>query len=458
MKDATSTKTIRIEPLARITPTAVSWLWPARIPRGKLSVMAGDPGLGKSYLSLRMAATVSTGAMWPDGGRATRGTVLILSAEDDAADTIRPRLDGMGADVARIFMVDTVQDADSELGRFFSLRQDVDVLREAIEDAGADLVLIDPLNAYLAGVDSHKAAEVRGALSPLAAVAADTGAAVVCVHHLNKGSSANALYRASGSLDFIAAARVVHGVAADPDDPERRLFVPLKCNLSTMPAGIGFRVDDSGVVFDHDPVTIGAAEAFANRQADSDDRTERDDAKEFLLGELAAGSVLATDVFASARALSITEKTLRRAAADLNVAKTKTNYRGPWEWSLPKMATTADVDQVAILGTLGESEPENGGVQAPKMATEPQDAHPIDVAILGTLGDSAPVPVDLFDRAAAVVTSTGAASVSLIAKRCKCSVGEADEVMKALEVAGIVGPANGKARAVLMDDYAGQLC
>ena len=180
--------------------------------------------------------------------------MLIVSAEDDAADTIRPRLDRLGADVSRITLIDGVLVDETEYARPFSLKMHVGLLHEAIVAKGATIVIVDPLNAFLGTIDSHKAAEVRGVLSPLAHVAAETHAAIVAVHHLNKGTSPNALYRASGSLDFVAAARVVHGVARDPDNEGRRVFVPVKCNIAAMPEGLGFRIGEEGVVFDTLPV------------------------------------------------------------------------------------------------------------------------------------------------------------------------------------------------------------
>jgi hypothetical protein len=378
-----------------------------------------------------------------------------MSAEDDAADTIRPRLDAMGADVQRVFFVYGVQADNTDVTMPLSLRLDLDQLHEGITNYGADLVVIDPLTAFIAGVDSHRANEVRQLLSPLATIAAETGAAVLGINHLNKGNAANALYRSGGSIDFVAAARSAHGVAADPDDPERRLFFPLKSNLATMPDGIGYRVTDNGVVFDKDPVTIDAAAAFATRQVDPDARCERDGAADFLRGELADGPVPATDVLQSAKDNGLAQITVRRAASELQVVKTKDGYQGRWMWSLSadesKMLTgakDAPANQVSTFGTFDDSEPVSRDSPSSKMLTESKDAHH---PVVSTFDASAAVTADLFGRSAVVVTSTGAASVPLIVKRCQCSADEATAALTALEIAGVVGPANGKARAVLMD-------
>ena len=352
---------LKLTPMADVVPVPVEWLWEGRIPRGKLAVVAGDPGLGKSYLTLKMAAIISAGGEWPDGSRARVGNVLIVSAEDDAADTIRPRLDRLGADVARITMVDGVQRDGSEFAQPFSLKLHVDQLREAIVEKDATIVIVDPLNAFLGGVDSYKAAEVRGLLSPLAHVAGLTHAAVLAVHHLNKSSSSNALYRASGSLDFVAAARIVHGVAADPEAEGRRVFVPVKCNIAAMPEGLGFSIGEQGVVFDGLPVTLDAATAFSTRSIDHEERSEREMAKTFLREELADGPLLANTVYAAAKDHGFSRVTVRRAADDLHVVKHKSGYQGPWMWTLPKDASACagpeDVrpQEASTFGTFDDS-------------------------------------------------------------------------------------------------------
>ena len=198
-------------------------------------------------------------------------------------------------------------------------------------------------------------------LSPLAHVAAETHAAIVAVHHLNKGTSPNALYRASGSLDFVAAARVVHGVAPDPDNEGRRVFVPVKCNIAAMPEGLGFRIGEEGVVFDNLPVNLDAAAAFSTRSIDHEKRSELDMAKEFLQEELADGPVPASTLFTTAKGYGYSVATVRRAAKDLHVRKTKQGFQGAWRWSLPDPRGTAEAsndgrpDNVVTFVTFGDS-------------------------------------------------------------------------------------------------------
>ena len=179
--------------LSDIPAQQVHWLWPGRIARGKVTVFAGHPGVGKSQLALAIAAIaaiVTSGGCWPvDGFRAERGSAVMLSAEDDAADTIRPRLEAAGADLTRCHIIDGVRDRGGgrEMVREFSILDDLPKLATALALVGdAALVIIDPITAYLGAMDSHRNAEVRAALAPLAQLAAKHGVAVLAISHLRK--------------------------------------------------------------------------------------------------------------------------------------------------------------------------------------------------------------------------------------------------------------------------------
>ena len=295
--------------VADVAAVPIRWLWPGRIARGKVTLIAGHPGLGKSQLTLNLAAVVSTGGRWPvDGVRAELGSVVILSAEDDVADTIRPRLEAAGANVGRCHVVDAVRDVDGAgdiHSRAFNLAADVARLEVLLAELGdVALVVIDPLTAYLGDADSHKNAEVRGLLAPLGEMAARCGVAVVCVSHLNKGGSSEALLRVSGSLGFVAAARAAFIVTRDTNNLARRLFLPLKNNLSSDETGLAFTVaphrlangiETSWILWESEPVTVTADEAMVPFEATAD-RTEIADASEWLRDLLATGPVEAREV------------------------------------------------------------------------------------------------------------------------------------------------------------------
>jgi hypothetical protein len=283
-----------------VVPQPVRWLWPGRIARGKVTLLAGDPGVGKSQLALAIAAIVTTGDEFPVEGSAKLGSVIIVSAEDAAEDTIRPRLEAAGADLDRCHIL-------RESGGGFSLADDLPRLETAlaaIEDVA--LVIIDPISAYLGAVNSHNNAQVRGLLGPLADLATRCGAAVLAISHLSKSVEGEAISRVSGSIGFVAAARAAYFVARDPDDGERRLLLPLKNNLGVDSTGYAYRVEPvtlpsgietSRVVWEPDPVTKSADELPRARvNGDSARRTPAAtpnqgarEGRRLFLGDSAAG-------------------------------------------------------------------------------------------------------------------------------------------------------------------------
>ncbi len=333
--------------IADVEAKPIRWLWSGRIARGKVTLLAGHPGLGKSQLTLSLAATVSTGGQWPvDRTGCEHGSVILLNAEDDVADTIRPRLEAAGADLNRVHVLDAVRVAN-ERGethlRSFSLADDVDRLG-ALLDKLPDVVLIviDPISAYLGGADSHNNAEIRALLAPLAEMAARHGVAVVCVSHLNKSAGSEALLRVQGSIAFGAAARAVWGVARDKDNAARRLFLPLKNNLGNDQTGLAFAVEGyrlpggietSRVVWEGEPVTVTAEEAFAPAQQ-SEERGEMDDAKDFLRGLLAGGEVPSKQIRADAEGAGHAWRTIQRAQKSLGIEAVKSSMAGGWVWRL----------------------------------------------------------------------------------------------------------------------------
>jgi RecA-family ATPase len=208
----------RLVRLADAEPQPVEWLWPDRIAIGKVTTIAGDPGLGKSFLTLWLASLLSRGGAFPDrpGEPIEPGETILLSAEDDVNDTIRPRLDVAGADVSRVFALTTGATADGSFAPF-DLTTDIPGLEEILgQKPDVRLLVIDPVSAYLGETDENKNGQIRGLMTPLSDLASRHRIAVVLVTHMNKATGLKAIYRATGSLAFVAAARTVWLVAKDP--------------------------------------------------------------------------------------------------------------------------------------------------------------------------------------------------------------------------------------------------
>jgi putative DNA primase/helicase len=245
LRPLTAIEPIGIFNAALVRTRSVDWAWPGYIALGKLSMLEGDPGDGKSTLTIDLAARWSTGRPLPDG---TNGKgpwpVVMVSAEDDPEDTIVPRLRAAGANLSIVELVTHGARADLP----FDLTVDLPALKASVKRTGARIVVLDPLSAFLGErTDSHNDHSVRRALYPLKLMAAETEAAVVIVRHLNKSTGGKAIYRGGGSIGFSAAARAAYGVGPAPDDPDKtKIFICVKNNLARKPAAMRYALDFAG--------------------------------------------------------------------------------------------------------------------------------------------------------------------------------------------------------------------
>lgn len=328
--------------LSDVTPERVEWIWDGRLPVGKIATLDGDPGLGKSTLALSIAAAVTTGGAWPDGGHCRhRGDVLLLSAEDGLADTVRPRLDAAGADVTRVHAIEGTTMVDPESGerylRPLSLA-DVYHLDAAMAQTGARLLIVDVLMAFLpAGTDAHKDQDIRRVLSALGAAGDRNQCSVLLLRHLNKAKGGDPLYRGGGSIGIVGAARSGLLVAADPDDPSRRVLASVKSNLGVMPDSLIYRLVDSpehGVarVEWEGTTTHDAHGLLAGPSPDAAE--DRHDIDAWLTDLLANGSVKANEVYSAADAAGYSKDQAKRAKKRLGIEATREAMDGPWFWKL----------------------------------------------------------------------------------------------------------------------------
>ena len=233
--------------LSDVETQQIDWLWQRRIPMGKITILDGDPGMGKSLIAITIAACVSTGRPMPDGTPGRQGDIILIAPEDSPEDTIKPRVEAVGGDPSRVLLLNTVVSFDEKrLGiydRPFSLSRDLNDLEIEIKRTNAILVILDPLMALLGrNIDSSRDQDVREVFTPLAQLAERTGCAILIICHLNKGSSDNILYRGAGSIGIIAAARTGLLVAHDPDDEQKRVFATIKNNLSKMAPNLSFQI------------------------------------------------------------------------------------------------------------------------------------------------------------------------------------------------------------------------
>jgi hypothetical protein len=334
--------------LADVQPERVRWLWPQRIPLGKVTILDGDPGLGKSALTLDLAARVSRGWAMPDGSTsdlAEPANVVLLSAEDGLADTIRPRLDAAGADVTRVHALTYVVDA---AGPRLPTLTDLTALREVVAQTAARLVVVDPFMAYVDGTtNTYRDQDVRRVLAPVAQLAAELDAAVVLIRHLTKGEATGSpLYRGGGSIGIIGAARAGLLVAPDPDDLRglRRILVPTKSNLSAPAPALAYALEiaPSGTVrIAWEGPTAHTAAGLLAGALPAQDRSELDEAKRLLREILAEGAYAAKEVRKEAKEAGVSDRTLDRAKVALGVVAQRVGERcarggGYWAWQLPE--------------------------------------------------------------------------------------------------------------------------
>jgi energy-coupling factor transporter ATP-binding protein EcfA2 len=332
----------------------INWLWKDRIAKGKITIFAGEGGIGKSTLLIYISSLVSRGGTFPvDKTVFQEGSVVILSAEDDEADTLVPRLKASNANLERIFFLRGTKEYDS-LGNEYlssvSLDKDIDKIDKAIARIGdVSLLIIDPISAYLGEINDHNNSEVRSMLSRLNTIVEKHNCALIINTHLSKGNGsvkANASNRVIGSVAYVNASRATYLISRDPNDPKyRRLFVPVKNNIADDCTGFAYKINvcDIGddlkstcIEFFDEIVDDTANEIMEDNAAEN--KAAKQEAVEFLEEFLKNGSKTYGEVNKAAKERMIALITLKRAKDELKVVvEPSPTDRRKTIWYLPNV-------------------------------------------------------------------------------------------------------------------------
>lgn len=380
---------------ADIRPEVITWIWNGWLAAGKMHIFAGAPGTGKTTISMGLAAILSKGDRWPDGSSSMTGNVVIWSGEDDPRDTLVPRLIASGADLRKVHFVDSVKHRGET--RSFDLAIDMEHLKRCLLKVGnVKLLIVDPIVSAIAG-DSHKNAEVRRSLQPLADMAKELGFALLGITHFSKGTTGrDPVERLTGSLAFGALARLVIVAAKYQDgDTSRRILCRAKSNIGPDDGGFYYTltqlevVEHQGLFASHvswgEKLDGSARNLLSEADEASGDDGSPSGAKQFLHDLLLDGPVRAGEVFKDADQAGYSKRTIQRAADALGVERNKDGMRGGWTWRLPPKVPKISEDAKDARQVLLAPSAPSGQIAANTLHVAPSNSG--DTAIEG-LSDS----------------------------------------------------------------------
>lgn len=313
-------KELKLIVMSEIAREEVKWLWHPYIPQGKVTIIQGDPGEGKTTLVLALVAMLTRGEPLPECEAAAEPmNVIYQTAEDGLADTIKPRLESVGADCTRVLVID-------ESERELTLLDER--LERAIRETGAQLAVLDPIQAYVGGIDMHRANEVRPIFKRLCQMAERTGCAIVLIGHMNKAQGAKSNYRGLGSIDFQAAARSVLVVGRLRDEPTIRIVAHCKSSLAPEGKSIAFELNPESGFQWKGSCDTSVDELLSGGGGVKTKTIQMEEELRLLL----QGPVAAEEVQARAEEMGVSLRTLMIAKKNLGVLSEKIGDR--WFWKL----------------------------------------------------------------------------------------------------------------------------
>ena len=336
-KQAAGNRRPELLTLSDVVAREVDWLWKPYLALGMLAMLSGDPGAGKTFVSLAIAADVSTGRVPSTCDACTPGDVLYLSAENSPEHVVRPRFDSLGGDPARFHLLrGSVVGEGQQTERGCVRLSDVSLLRDALLNTQARLVIVDPIQSYLgAEVDAHRSNETRPVMDGLARLAEEHGCCILLVRHLSKAPTGKAIHRGLGSIDLTGAVRTELLAGCSPDDQTERALVQVKSNLGALGPAMGYTIDGDGK-FRWTGESQLTAFTILSPESSEGETGALAEAKDFLSSALAQEARPAKDVQAEARQAGVSERTLTRAKRELAVGSRKGSMTGAWEWVLPE--------------------------------------------------------------------------------------------------------------------------
>jgi len=305
-----------------VQPKEITWLWQNRIPFGKITILVGDSGLGKTTIALDIAARLTTGRPMPlSNAEPITGNVLFQSQEDDLADTLLPRCMSAGADSNKIISIEAAD---------LNIDDDCDIIEQHIQETGARLAIFDPLQSYMGkNADMCRITDIRRLLTNLGGIAARNNCAVLIIAHLNKAQGAKELHRVFGSVDITATARSVLRIGVSESDPETRILSHIKSSVSRPAAPIAFRIaDDAPVLY------LGEYDGDMEFEEIPDDAGKRAAATEIIYSMLKESPKEGTAVYEACKEAGISPRTVERVKKELNIrsGRDENNKR---MWLLP---------------------------------------------------------------------------------------------------------------------------